>query len=108
MEKLARELAGAEEELTREKQTNASLTASHAAAMQGVQEEVGGLQEALEAGQTEREELERTNEEQETELVKLRLKMSDLELHKESLLFQSATNERTIASLQSQVNIIIM
>ncbi len=72
--------------------------------MQGVQEEVGGLQASLEAAQIEQEELENANEELRSELDKLRMKISDLELHKESLLFQSATNESTITSLQSQVS----
>ncbi len=64
---------------------------------------MGGLRGALEAVQTEREQLERANEEQSEDLVELRLTISDLELHKESLMFQSATNESTIVSLQNQV-----
>ncbi len=73
--------------------------------MQGAREEVGGLRSSLEASQSERELLEQTVSEQRDELVELRLKVSDLELHRESLLFQSNTNEATITSLRSQVRI---
>jgi len=50
-----------------------------------------------------REMAEKTLEEQRAELVKLRLALSELELLKESLLFQASSHEGTISSLKSQV-----
>ncbi len=73
--------------------------------MQGAREDIGGLRSSLEASQSERELLEQTVSEQRDELVELRSKVSDLALHRESLLFQSTTNEATITSLRSQVRI---
>ena len=50
-----------------------------------------------------RELLEKTAEDQRAELVRLRLSVSELELQRESLQFQSSSHEGTITSLKSQV-----
>ena len=47
--------------------------------------------------------LETTSEEQRAEIVRLRLSVSELELQRESMLFQSSTHEGTISSMKSQV-----
>ena len=47
--------------------------------------------------------MEKNSEEQRAELTKLRLAVSELELMKESLLFQTSSHEGTISSLKSQV-----
>lgn len=47
--------------------------------------------------------VEKNSEEQRAELAKLRLAVSELELLKESLLFQTSSHEGTISSLKSQV-----
>ena len=47
--------------------------------------------------------VEKNSEEQRAELAKLRLAVSELELMKESLLFQASSHEGTIGSLKSQV-----
>lgn len=48
--------------------------------------------------------MEKNSEEQRAELTKLRLAVSELELMKESLLFQTSSHEGTISSLKSQVS----
>ncbi len=65
--------------------------------------ELDGLRAEQETAEQQREHLERIVEEQRAELVRLRLAVSELELHKESLLFQSSSHEGTIGSLKSQV-----
>ena len=67
------------------------------------QTNIEDLQSDLSRVMEQRELLENASEEQRAELVRLRLAVSDLELLKESLLFQSSTKEGTIGSLESQV-----
>lgn len=71
--------------------------------LQQLQTNIEDLQSDLSRVEGQKEILEKTSEEQRAELVRLRLAVSDLELLKESLLFQSSTKEGTINSLESQV-----
>ena len=103
VQNLEHDLATLQEDLSAERDHSSILAQSSEATLQGVRQEVGSLQSTLDRSQAQNDLLEKTIEEQRTELMELRLKVSDLELHKESLLFQSSTNESTIASLRGQV-----
>lgn len=67
------------------------------------QSDVEALHSELNCHTREKELLEQTAEEQRAELVRLRLAVSELELQKESLLFQTSSSDSTIGSLKSQV-----
>ena len=67
------------------------------------QSDVEALHSELTCHAKEKDLLEQTAEEQRAELVRLRLTISELELQKESLLFQTSSSDSTISSLQSQV-----
>ena len=73
--------------------------------LERLQADVDALHSELKTHGREKELLEQTSEEQRAELVRLRLAVSELELQKESLLFQSSSNDSTISSLQSQVSL---
>ena len=105
MKNLEHDLAALQEDLSAERDHSSTLAQSSESTLQGVRQEMGGLKATLDRSQAQNDLLEKTVEEQRTELVELRLKVSDLELHKESLLFQSSTNESTIASLRGQVGL---
>ncbi len=65
--------------------------------------EVDGLRAEQERAEQQKELLDRTGEEQRAEIVRLRLAVSELELERENLLFQSSSHEGTVGSLKSQV-----
>ncbi len=71
--------------------------------LEKLQSDVEGLLSELTCHTKEKNLLEQTAEEQRAELVRLRLAISELELQKESLLFQTSSSDSTISSLQSQV-----
>ena len=73
-----------------------------------LQEELDGLRADHAHAEHQRELLEGTSEEQRAELIQLRLAISELELQKESLLFQGSSHEGTISSLKSQVGHVIV
>lgn len=70
-----------------------------------LREELDGLRGEQEKAGQQKELLESVGEEQRAELVRLRLAVSELELERESLLFQSSSHEGTIGSLKSQVQL---
>ena len=71
--------------------------------LEQLQSDVDALHSELKCHGKEKELLEQNCEQQRAELVRLRLAVSELELQKESLLFQSSSSDGTISSLKSQV-----
>ena len=102
---LTKELEAAQDELSSERAQHVSLQRTTDSAIQAMRDEIELFKVEQSRGKAHQDILERTVDEQRSEMVELRLAMSALELQKESLLFQSSTNEGTIGSLKSQVGV---
>ena len=103
MLQLSSEVEHARQELDAELQCAAVLRQESEGKLGQLEEEVAGVRLDHTRAEHQRELLEKTAEEQRAELVRLRLSISELELQRESLQFQTSSHEGTISSLKSQV-----
>ena len=99
------DLNGAQEHLESEVDQFSVFQEQSSEQLGRLQADLEGLHSELKSHIKEKELLEQTGEEQRAELVRLRLAVSELELQKEELLFQSTSNDGTICSLKSQVHV---
>ena len=103
---LTSDLEGAQHQLDSEVDQNSLFQQRSCEQLEKLQSDVEALHSELTCHTKEKELLEQTAEEQRAELVRLRLAISELELQKESLLFQSSSSDSTISSLKSQVRLL--
>ena len=100
---LTSDLEGAHQQLDSEADQFSLFQQQSCDQLEKLQSDVEALHSELKCHEREKHLLEQNSEEQRAELVRLRLSVSELELQKESLIFQSSNNDGTISSLKSQV-----